>query len=131
MDYTQLRGQLAGIQERGFDDSFIDFCAKTFSSHTYPQENLAAARMHAHYLRVAMEEIVCTENEGDLYEEAPDADRIDRVFDAVLRESIKAALESDRPFIQCFVEMWCEMWSQKHDVSNSKSVQDRTDRQAK
>ena len=100
------------LQEEGFDDSFGTFCGKTFSSYSYPPENLAAARLHGHYLRLAISAIVWSETlEKLLSHESAEDDREETVFWKVLGDSIKAALESDRPFIQCFVEMWCEVWS--------------------
>ena len=108
MDYTELRRQMVTLQEEGFDDSFGAFCGKTFSSYSYPPENLTAARLHGHYLRLAIAAIVRSETiEELLSHESAEDDREETVFWKVLGDSIKAALESDRPFIQCFVEKWC------------------------
>ena len=113
MDYTELRRQMVTLQEEGFDDSFGTFCGKTFSSYNYPPENLAAARLHGHYLRLAIAAIVRSETMEELLShESAEDDREETVFWKVLRDSIKAALESDRPFIQCFVEMWCRRWAE-------------------
>ena len=113
MDYNELRRQMVTLQEKGFDDSFGAFCGKTFSSYSYPPENLAAARLHGHYLRLAIAAIVRSETlEELLSHESAEDDRDETVFWKALRDSIKAVLESDRPFIQCFVEMWCRQWAE-------------------
>ena len=54
MTEEELRKGLETILEKGFDQSFAEYCAVTFSSYTYPEENLAAARMHALALRAYM-----------------------------------------------------------------------------
>ena len=103
---------MASLQEEGFDDSFGAFCGKTFSSYKYPTENLTAARLHGHYLRLAIAAIVRSETlEVLLGHESAEDDREETVFWKVLRESIGAVRESDRPFIECFVEKWCSSWS--------------------
>ena len=51
MTEDELRKGLEAILEKGFDESFAEYCATTFSSYTYPDGNLAAARMHALALR--------------------------------------------------------------------------------
>ena len=112
MDYTELRRQMVTLQEKGFDDSFGAFCGKTFSSYSYPPENLAAARLHGHYLRLAISAIVWSETQEKLLShESAEDDREETVFWKVLKESIGAVRESDRPFIECFVEKWCSSWS--------------------
>ena len=54
MTEEELRKGLETILEKGFDQSFAEYCAATFSSYTYPEGNLAAARMHALALRAYM-----------------------------------------------------------------------------
>lgn len=51
MTEEELRKGLEVILEKGFDQFFVEYCAATFSSYTYPDGNLAAARMHALALR--------------------------------------------------------------------------------
>ena len=112
MDYTELRRQMVTLQEEGFDDSFGAFCGKTFSSYSYPPENLAAARLHGHYLRLAIAAIVRSETQEELLShESAEDDREETVFWKVLKESIGAVRESDCSFIECFVEKWCSSWS--------------------
>lgn len=54
MTEEELRKGLEAILEKGFDQSFVEYCAATFSSFTYPADKLAMARMHAFALRAFM-----------------------------------------------------------------------------
>ncbi len=100
---AELDRQIAEVLEKGFDESFTAFCAKTFSSYNYPPENLAPARMHAFSLKVAMGMVL-----GDtLDEDIP----FMNVCRQVAEESCRSALETDRPFCEIFVENWCAYYS--------------------
>ena len=113
MSETELVRQLAEKRENGFDEPFALFCAKTFSSFQYPSENLAAARMHAFYLRQALEGLTDTEGREVLFHKAVAGDRIEMAFREVTRESYEAALESGRPFCEIFIENWCRYWAER------------------
>ncbi len=103
MTKAELDRHLAKVLEKGFDESFADFCARTFSSYNYPPENLAPARMHAFYLKVAM---------GMLLGATPDEDiPLMNVCRQVAEESCRSALETDRPFCEIFIENWCAYYS--------------------
>lgn len=73
------------------------------------------ARMHAHYLRIAIEEIVNTERAEALFEESPSEEKLDTIFDDVLKKSLQAALESSGPFCKLFVDGWCSSLSGDED----------------
>lgn len=107
MSEEELIGQIAKIRQEGFTGSFTDFCAKTFSSYHYLPENLAAARMHAFYLRLALERLVDANSREELLYGAAMGDEIEVTFRKVTRKSYQAALESGRPFCELFVEKWC------------------------
>ena len=109
MSESELVRQLEKILEDGFEPSFAGFCAKEFSSHSYPQENLAAARMHAFYLRLSME--VLTERRE--YPARISGDPVERAFWIITAESKRAALESGRPFCELFVEKWCRFFAEE------------------
>ena len=51
MTEQQLKLALWQIRKEGFEESFTDYCARTCSSHTYPEEKFAAAKMHGFFLR--------------------------------------------------------------------------------
>jgi len=99
MDRNELDRQLAELLEKGFDESFTAFCAKTFSSYSYPPENLAPARMHAFYLKVATGVVLGGTPDGDI----PLMD----VCRQVAEKSCRSALGTDRPFCEIFIENWC------------------------
>lgn len=105
MDRSELDRQIAEVLEKGFEDSFAGFCATTFSSYNYPPENLAFARMHAFYLRMAMGML----NGEEGMEEIPYYTECV----SIAEKSYRSALESDRPFHEVFVEMWCAFFSSK------------------
>lgn len=98
---------LAEVQKKGFDDSFVLFCAETFSSFSYPKENIAAARMHAYFLRLFIEERVSGEISR---EEIPEGLR--EIFREVGEQSFRDTLSSSNPSgMECcraFVRNWCE-----------------------
>jgi hypothetical protein len=107
MSEAELARQLTEVREKGFDEPFALFCAKTFSSFEYSPENLAAARMHAFYLRQALEKLVDANTREELLHGAIAGDKIEGVLMKVTRESYQATLESGRLFCELFVEKWC------------------------
>ena len=107
MEPSELDRQIAEVVENGFKESFIRFCADTFSSYVYSPEGLALARMHAHYLRLALEYFSLTLGEERTLQDIP-------YFEeclSVASESYRSALESDRPFCEEFVERWCSRFA--------------------
>ena len=113
MDAAELDRQIAEAREKGFDESFTRFCADTFSAYEYPPENLAAARMHVHYLRLALEAL-SDQGSGGLkpggasyHENAPWTG----LCLTVAGDSWRASLASGKPFCEVFVEMWCSRLS--------------------
>ena len=109
MDKSELDRQIAEVLEKGFDESFADFCAKTFSSYSYPPENLAAARMHAFYLRFVLEA---------LKRISPDkiecADKTFELSDTAIEigiECYKNSLSDDVDFCREFIKEWCRHWA--------------------
>ena len=113
MSEAELARQLTEVREKGFDEPFALFCAKTFSSFQYSPEDLAAAKMHAFYLRLALEKLVAANSREDLLPGAVAGDKIEVAFREVTRESYQAALESGLPFCELFVEKWCRYWAQE------------------
>ncbi len=111
MSETELVKQLTEVREKGFDESFAHFCAKTFSSHEYPPENLAAAKMHAFYLRMAVEMLTDEESREVLLSGAGVEGGVDAAFRELTRKSLEAAVKSERPFCEVFVERWCRHWA--------------------
>lgn len=112
MSESELNRQIAQWMEKGFGDSFASFCAGVFASHQYPSENLAAARMHAFYLRMALEVLSDPETREKLFESEGDGDdRLEKVFSSTVTSSYRAALDSDRSFAELFVEAWCSAWA--------------------
>ena len=107
MSEEELIKQISKICQEGFTDPFAQFCARTFSSYHYLPENLAAARMHAFYLRLALERLVDANSREELLYGAVMGDEIEVTFRKVTRNSYQTALESDRPFCELFVEKWC------------------------
>lgn len=103
MTKAELDRHLAKVLEKGFDESFADFCARTFSSYNYSPENLAPARMHAFYLKVAM---------GMLLGATPDEDiPLMNVCRQLAENSCRSALDTDRPFCEIFIENWCAYYA--------------------
>ena len=115
MSEEELIKQICKIRQEGFTDSFAQFCARIFSSYHYPPENLAAARMHAFYLRLALERLTDAKGREELFHEAVEGGRMEAAFWEVTRRSYEAALESDRPFCEIFVGNWCRHWA-KEDI---------------
>ena len=112
MSEEELVRQIATMREKGFDDSFARFCAHVFSSYEYPEENLAAARMHALYLRLALESLSSPERRAAIMDgEIRGETTIEDVFLKVTRESFWEALQTGRPFPEQFVERWLSSWS--------------------
>ena len=112
MDTIELDRDLAEVQKKGFDESFALFCADTFSSFSYPDESLAAARAHAYFLRIFIEERVTG---STTIEEIPEC--LYETFREVGRQSIQDTLSSVNPSgMECcraFVRNWCERHSVK------------------
>ena len=108
MTEDELGRRVEEILEKGFDGEFARFCAETFSSYTYPEENLAAARMHAFYLRVAL----CFLSGREVDDGIPCLEECR----AVAEKSRRAALKGDRPVEEVFVRMWCSFLSGDHSA---------------
>ena len=115
MSESELVRQLEETLEKGFDESFASFCAREFASHDYPAENLAPARMHAHYLRLAMDALSHSESREDFFQESEGNGEVKRLFRRIAKESYQEALQSDSPFCELFVENWCRTWSSDRD----------------
>ena len=115
MDTAELDNSLREMMEKGFDDSFAAFCAKTYSSYEYPPENLVAAKMHAFFLRMALETLSDPVSREKLFDSNEDEgdERLLKVFRTVAKESYRAALSSGRPFSAIFVEKWCGSFAKK------------------
>ena len=112
MSEAELARQLTEVREKGFDEPFALFCAKTFSSFQYSPENLAVARMHAFYLRQALGRLVYANTREELLHGAVAGDKMEATFLEITKESYQAALESDRPVCELFVEKWCARFSE-------------------
>ena len=112
MTIIELDRELAEVQKKGFNESFARFCADIFSSFSYPDENLVAARAHAYYLRLFIEERVTGRSSK---EEIPES--LYETFREVGRQSIQDTLSSVNPSgMECcraFVRNWCERHSVK------------------
>ena len=111
MSDSELIRQLNAVLEKGFDDSFASFCARILASNRYASDGLARVRMHAHYLRLAIEALTDPVRREELFRQAGAGDRMDDAFLKVTMESYRAALESDRPFCEVFVERWCSYYA--------------------
>ena len=107
MSEQELRRQLAEIREKGFDDSFAQFCSHTFSSYEYPGEKLAAAKMHAHFLRLFLEEYLLEPNPGVRQESYM------RVGMAAIQEVSKGERPTAMEFCRAFVKRWCRFCAGK------------------
>ena len=112
MQQYELEAAILKIRNEGFDESFIHFCAKTFSSYTYPPETVAAARMHAFYLRLALDalcdskskvRILSMEHPGEGDVKSPD-----KLCLFIAGESYRAALCGESSFQEQFIRRWCE-----------------------
>ena len=109
MSESDLKRELVAVQEKGFDDSFPEFCARTFESFKYPPERLAAARCHALWLRTFLEDYLSEmalspdeEPSGDIYEMAIEIGR------QVIDWSLKRDMTTGDEFCREFVRRWCE-----------------------
>ena len=100
MHKSELSDRLKEIQEKGFDDSFAEFCAVTFSSYEYPKERLAAARMHAHFLRVFIQDYLTDSHPIERQEDYM------KVGMAALEETLKSERPTAMAFCRAFVEKW-------------------------
>jgi len=113
MRQSELEAALRAVRDGGFDESFVRFCARTFSSHTYPSKNLAAARMHAHFLRLALEALCDSETKtGVLSMENSgiyDIDAPGTLCLQLTQECYRDALKGDCSFCELFVERWCRV----------------------
>ena len=108
MSEAELVKQLLEVRERGFEDSFLQFCADTFCSYVYPPENLAAARMHAHWLRVYLEDGLG----GELPEPDGGLGAVSReVGEKALRLTLEKENASADEFCRAFVSIWCRHFS--------------------
>ena len=109
MHKSELADRLKEIQEKGFDDSFAEFCSDTFSSYEYPKERLAAARMHAFWLRIFIEDYLSGmsldsngEYYGDIYRMAIE------IGLQVVDWSLGRETSTGDDFCREFVRRWCE-----------------------
>ena len=111
MSEKELIQHLCEVKQKGFDESFASFCAKTYASYQYPPENHVPAMMHAHYLRLALETLTDAEGREALFHAAAEGDKKEVAFQELTREIYQAAQKSDRPFCELFVEKWCRYWA--------------------
>jgi len=111
MQQSELDAAIMKVRDEGFDESFIRFCAKTFSSHTYPAKNLAAARMHAFFLRIALDslsdpetkaEVLSVENPGQYVVDDPET-----LCLQLSGECYRDALKGEEAFCELFIRKWC------------------------
>ena len=112
MRQSELEAALRAVRDGGFDESFVRFCARTFSSHTYPSKNLAAARMHAHFLRLALE-MLCNDNTkaGVLLGENSgtyDVNDPETLCLQLARECYHDAMKGEVSFCELFIMRWCD-----------------------
>lgn len=105
MTETELDRQIAETIRGGFDEGFAQFCADTFASHGYPRENLAAARLHAFYLRVALRLLAGMD--------VPEGLPWMAECRSIAEQSRLSALETGRPVTEIFVEKWCSHFSSR------------------
>ena len=109
MTEEELSKGLEAILEKGFDQSFAEYSAATFSSYSYPEANLTAARMHALALRAYIQYY--------LYAIPLETCMPEFLLDAC-REVGDRAVETVLPnpdaqvFCRKYVEMWCLMMSE-------------------
>lgn len=108
MDTTELDRQIAEIAGTGFDESFIRYCAETYSAYTYAPRNLAAARMHAFYLRLFMELHLSGETASGI-DLLPVAVR--KVGEESMEETLSLPEPSGEAFCRLFVRNWCRFCS--------------------
>ena len=111
---SELDAALGGILERGFDDSFPSFCARTLSSHEYPNGNVSAARMHAFWLRVFIEDRLYGKDAkdgfgfyGELFETALE------IGGQVVDWALGREETTGNEFCREFVKRWCERYARE------------------
>ena len=111
MQLSELDAAIMKVRDEGFDESFIDFCAKTFSSHTYPAKNQTAARMHAYYLRLALDALCSSESKTEiLLRESPEKYDVSDPESLCLQLAAvcyRDASEYGNSFCELFIERWC------------------------
>lgn len=66
MHRSDLDDRLKESLKQEFEPAFIQFCIREFSSHTYPERNLAAARMYLFFLKASIEAL--SDITGSLWE---------------------------------------------------------------
>ncbi|MBP3257712.1 MAG: hypothetical protein J6M23_06950 [Bacteroidales bacterium] len=110
MTEQQLKQALRKLREKGFDGSFSDYCAATFSSYTYPDGGLAAARMHAFFLRYFIEAYL---DEYFSKETRPGGieGTIWKVGKLTIDETLSTENATAMTFCRSFVKNWCEAHS--------------------
>ena len=110
MTEQQLKQALRELRDKGFDESFTDNCAKICSSYTYPEEKLAAARMHAFFLRYFIGAYL-----DDYFTDAEKLEGIERTVWKVGKQSVDETLQKENAtamtFCRAFVKNWCEVHS--------------------
>ena len=115
MQQSELDAALRKVMEEGFNESFRSFCAKTFSSYSYPEKNLAAARMHAYFLRIALDslcdnkakaEVLSMENSGEI-----GSVDFELLCLFLARDCYRAALHDEGDFCELFIQRWCRVLS--------------------
>lgn len=107
MSEKEIRRLLADIREKGFDDSFAQFCSDTFSSYEYPGERVAAAKMHAHFLRLFIEEYLLNPNPGGMQESHM------IVGTAAIQKVSKSEHPTGVDICKAFIEKWCRFCAGK------------------
>lgn len=114
MSESDLKRELAELLEKGFEDSFPEFCARTFASFKYPRERLAAARSYAFWLRTFLEDYLSEmtlnldeEPSGDVCEIAIEIGR------QVIDWSLERETTTGNEFCREFVKRWCERYARE------------------
>ena len=115
MDIAELDRQIAEIMEKGFDESFIRYCAETFSSYTYAPSNLAAARRHAFYLRLFMDERL---SGGIAFEVDGLHGVVQMIGEKTVDETLSLQHPSGKAFCRLFVRNWCRSFSLEEESVN-------------
>lgn len=110
MTEQQLKLALWQIRKEGFEESFTDYCARTCSSHTYPEEKFAAAKMHGFFLRYFIGAYL-----DDYFIDAEKLEGIESTVWEVGKKSIDETLQTENAtamsFCRAFVKNWCEAHS--------------------
>lgn len=110
MTEQQLKQALRELRDKGFDESFADYCATTCASFTYPREKLTAARMHAFFLRYFISAYL-----DGYFSEETKLDGIENTIWKVGKQSFDQTLETENAtamtFCRAFVKNWCEVHS--------------------